>query len=208
MYTPKHFEQADPQILQTVIQENPFAILGAGFGSGQPFFSHLPFLWEPHANGRGQLVFHMARANPQWRLFAKDPQVTVIFSGPHAYVTPTWYEDQTSVPTWNYVAVHVQGRVQIVDDGAAVFAIMKNLVGHFEATKPQPWRIEQAMPTWEEDVRLIVGLQIEIESWEGKFKLNQNRILPDRQNVTKNFERSPIERERELARWMRHTLEG
>src|SRR5437868_7041638 len=105
MYIPAHFREDDPERLHSLIQEYSFGML-VTCEVGRPFASHLPFLLDTGRGPQGTLRAHLARANPQWQSFASGQEALVIFQGPHAYLSPSWYETHPSVPTWNYAAVH------------------------------------------------------------------------------------------------------
>ena len=133
MYLPPYFAEDDQEILYSVIRENNFGLL-VTTTDGAPLASHLPFLLEGDT-----LVAHMARANPQWEAFESGAEVLCVFHGPHGYVSPNWYANKKSVPTWNYVAVHVYGAPRIVDDPAVALAMQERLVAAHEAGSPTPW---------------------------------------------------------------------
>ncbi len=115
----------------------------------------------------------MARANPQWQELSGGNCLT-IFSGPHSYVSPTWYEAENMVPTWNYVAVHAYGTVEIVEDHESLLSILKCSVDMFEQSMPKPWSFDPAATYMEKMLKQIVGFRIDIDQLEGKWKLNQN----------------------------------
>jgi hypothetical protein len=115
----------------------------------------------------------MARANPQWRE-AADQIALAIFSGPHAYVSPTWYEAEQVVPTWNYAAVHVYGRMQTIEDEGALLGIVQEMVRVYEQAMPWPWSFDGSTTFVKRLLAQIVGFRIEVGKIEGKFKLNQN----------------------------------
>src|SRR5262245_51222170 len=122
MYVPPAFQESDRSKLFDFVEAHSFGLLVSQL-DGQLFATHLPLLVDRHSAAQGRLVGHVARANPQWRELA-DQQVLVVFSGPHAYVSPRWYEAENVVPTWNYVAVHAYGRCQLIDDPAALGDIL------------------------------------------------------------------------------------
>jgi transcriptional regulator len=124
----------------------------------------------------------MARANLQWRR-AAGQNVLVIFSGPHAYISPQWYQAAEVVPTWNYVAVHAYGRLELIDDDAATKALLDRMVAVFESPQPQPWQMNEPPDFIERLLRQIVAFRIPIDRLEGKWKLNQNRPEEQRQRV-------------------------
>ena len=165
-----------------MMRANSFATLVTSDG-GAPVATHLPVLLRPEQGAWGVLVAHLARANPQWRHFQPGREALVIFQDAHAYISPSFYTPGFSVPTWNYSAVHAYGIAQIVDEPAAVMAMLDGLVGVYENGRPAPYA-----PDWSDEraVKLtggIVAFTIEITRLEGKRKLSQNRSVADRQGV-------------------------
>jgi transcriptional regulator len=144
----------------------------------------------------------MARANPQWRHFADGQEALVIFQGPHAYISPSWYTDHQSVPTWNYAVVHAYGMPRLLED-VETRALLQSLVETFEAPLEPPWRLD-SLP--EENItrmlRGIVGFEIEIARLEGKLKLNQNRPEVDQERVVEVLEASGDPNDAGVAAWM------
>ena len=194
MYTPKHFEQANPSTLWDFIEEHAFGTL-LTIVDGQPTLSHLPFLPDRDA---GVLHCHVARANSHWREIERASQVLAIFAGPHGYVSPTWYAERGGVPTWNYTVVHVYGSAQAVDDAERTRKHVEALAAKYERGRPAPW-----VPEY--DARRlagIVGIDVRVTKLEGKFKLSQNRSEADRARVVAALEASGSEAGAELARLM------
>ncbi len=183
MYIPASFQQTDRETLFDFIRKNSFGLL-VSMADGEPFASHIPFLLDPSAGPHGALVGHLALANPQWRQ-AEGQNVLAVFSGPHAYVSPTWYEARDVVPTWNYLAVHVYGKLHIVQDEAALAKILKDFVAYYEASLPQPWTFEAGTDYSRKMMKAVAGFRIEISRIEGKWKLNQNRPQEQREKVVK-----------------------
>lgn len=197
MYLPPYFAEDDREILYSVIRENNFGVL-VTTADGAPVATHLPFLLEGDT-----LVAHMARANPQWETFANAGEVLCIFHGPHGYISPSWYVSKKTVPTWNYVAVHVYGTPRIIDDPAAMLAMQERLVAAHEAGSPTPWTMD-GLPDGYVDgqMRAIINFEIPIARIEGKFKLNQNRKPEDRAGVIAALRVSPRAGDQELADMM------
>jgi transcriptional regulator len=181
MYVPAAFAESDQTKLHDFIEQNSFGLLLSQVG-GLPFATHLPFLLERAGGPHGCLVGHMARSNPQWRE-AGGQIALAIFSGPHAYISPTWYEAEQVVPTWNYTAVHAYGRLQIIEDEEAVLDIVRNSVGVYERGMPRPWSVAGSATYVRRRLAQIVGFRIEIEKMEGKWKLNQNHPAGHRKKV-------------------------
>jgi transcriptional regulator len=181
MYIPAAFAEINRTKLHAFIEQHSFGLLVSQV-DGLPFASHLPFLLERTVGQHGTLIGHMARANPQWRE-ANGQTALMIFSGPHAYVSPTWYEAEQVVPTWNYIAVHAYGRVEIVEDEGALLEIVQRTVRVYEQAMPQPWSFGDFGAFAERMLRQIVGFRIEVEKIEGKWKLNQNHPVERRRKV-------------------------
>jgi transcriptional regulator len=177
MYLPAHFTETDSARIDAVIRANSFATL-ITFDGTRPFASHLPFLLRDVPGSRRVLIGHMARANPQWQHFKANSEVLVAFTGPHAYISPSWYKTPRMVPTWNYVAVHVYGVPRIVD-GAELENILQATIAEYESTQPTPWTDMLPADYKAGLMKAIVGFEIEITRTEGKFKLSQNRAPED-----------------------------
>jgi transcriptional regulator len=192
MYIPASFAERDVPKLHDFVTANSFATLVSSSSpmpdnGGEPLASHLPLLCDRTAGPLGGLIGHMATANPHWRQLDGE-KALAIFTGPHAYISPTWYETANSVPTWNYVAVHVVGTVRIVRDPMRLREIVRAYVEFYEASMPNPWSLDSADPDF--ITRLldaIVGFTIEIERIEGKWKLSQNHLPERRESVIRGL---------------------
>ena len=182
MYLPKSFQIEDIAELHAFMRAYSFATLVTQH-EGVPFASHLPFLLDAARAPQGTLLAHMARANPQWRDFAAGGEALVIFQGPHAYISPSWYETHPSVPTWNYAVVHVYGIPRIVEDHATLHHMLETLVDTHEAAFAQPWRMDLPPDYLDKMMRAVVGFEINITRLEGKLKLSQNRSEHDQHQV-------------------------
>jgi transcriptional regulator len=183
MYVPPHFAQSDTTTLHAFIECHSFGLLVSQV-DGVPFASHLPMLLDRTAGPHGTVFGHMARANPHRRGLAGLTALAV-FSGPHAYVSPTWYETDNVVPTWNYTAVHAYGPVQLVEERDALLAIVQRSVALYEAAMPRPWVLDTTSPRVDQLLSHIVGFRIAIERLEGKWKLNQNHPAGRRAKVVR-----------------------
>jgi transcriptional regulator len=182
MYIPDAFLVENPDKLSGLIRRHSFATLVTIDGESS-FASHLPVLFHAEAGSRGTLVSHMARANPQWRHFASGRETLVMFHGPHAYISPTWYATAPAVPTWNYAAVHAYGVAQIITDHARMLELLRETVSIYEAPLPEPWGGDLPEEYRERLMQAIVGFEIPVSRIEGKFKLGQNRPAEDMQGV-------------------------
>jgi transcriptional regulator len=182
MYVPKAFREDDINTLHKFMREHSFATL-ITVHEGVPFASHLPFILDDRRGPNGILLAHMARANPQSHDFVNEQEVLVIFQGPHAYVSPSWYEVELSVPTWNYAVVHAYGIPRLMKDGEELYKLLKILIETHEAQFENPWPFQLPNDYLQKMIRGIVGFEIEITRLEGKFKMSQNRTESERENV-------------------------
>ena len=185
MYTPEAFRKDDITRLHTLMQDYNFAALVTQQPDGVPVATHLPFIVDTKRGtpGYGTLLCHMARANRQWRSFDPEREVLVIFQGPHAYVSPSWYEEVLNVPTWNYAVVHAYGKPRIINDATELYDTLRTLVQQSEAQFEKPWPFDLPPDFVQQKMRGIVGVEIEITRLEGKFKLSQNRPRADQIHV-------------------------
>lgn len=206
MYIPASFHVDDTDRLQLIIRRYPFALL-LSVHDGGIVTTHLPFLLDPERGPQGVLLAHMARANSHWRLFDGNRESLVVFTGPHSYISPSWYENPVTVPTWNYVTVHAHGRPTIINEKSRVRALLDQLVDEHEAKLHPHWSTKQADAHVQQQLEHIVEFEMEITHMEGKFKLSQNRSRGDQQNVAHALEVSENPLAHELAAFMHRQLE-
>ena len=180
MYIPKQFQITDTAWCHTLMRAQSFAAMITADDAGVPFATHLPILVDPARGPFGTLRGHVARANPHWRYLAAGRPTLVVFSGAHAYVSPSWYATHPSVPTWNYVAVHATGTGALVEDAERVKALLADLVRAYESAGPAAWSFEGLAADYLAGMqRGIVAFEIPIDRLEGKAKLSQNRDAVD-----------------------------
>ena len=186
-YLPKHFEETNPATLQALVRAHPLATWVVPQTDGELLVNHIPFLLDADRGPNGTLVGHVARANPVWRVLTTTATVAV-FQGPEAYVSPSWYPSKPVhgkvVPTWNYAVVHAHGSARIFDDKAQLLALVTRLTVLHETPLAQPWQVADA-PADYIDTMLgaIVGIEIPVQRWIGKWKVSQNRTMEDRLGV-------------------------
>ena len=174
LYVPPHFAAHDPDQLFEFVQRYAFATLVSSGASGLEV-SHIPLVAERDGAGKLRLLGHLARANPHWQALEAAGEVLAIFHGPHAYVSPGWYEQHPSVPTWNYAVVHARGRATLMEE-AELHELLMRLSSAYEDGRPKPWRLSQQPADFVSGMlKMIVGFSIDVERIEGKFKLSQNR---------------------------------
>jgi transcriptional regulator len=179
MYVPKHFQEDRLDVLAAFLRAHPFATL-VSMNGGELVATHLPLLWDPEPAPFGTLTGHVARANPHGRHLASGVASLAIFQGADAYVSPSWYpskhEHGKAVPTWNYVAVHAYGPLEVIDDVDWLRAFVTRLTDVQESALPEPWRVTDAPEAYTGQLlKAILGLSISVSKLEGKWKLGQNR---------------------------------
>jgi transcriptional regulator len=180
VYIPRHFEVTDTAWCHALMRAQSFATMITPDDAGAPFATHLPILVDDARGPLGTLRGHVARANPHWRYLAAGRPTLVVFSGAHAYVSPSWYATHPAVPTWNYVAVHASGTGALVEDAERVRALLADLVHVYEGVRPGAWSFEALPADYVAGMqRGIVAFEIPIGRLEGKAKLSQNRDAVD-----------------------------
>jgi transcriptional regulator len=197
MYIPPLNRVEDRQSINAFIHAHGFATLITN-GGGKITASHLPVLLDEQAN---ILRSHMARANEQWKSFASSDEVLCIFHGPHAYISPSWYEQQHTVPTWNYAVVHVYGKPSLVDDAELKQIVLDTTAKH-ESAMPKPWTVPLSEKEMGAMLKAIVGFKIDITRVEAKFKLGQNRSPEDQEKMLRTLQAAPDEESRALGRFI------
>ncbi len=204
MYVPEHFAEPDPAACHALIREYGFGTLITMI-DGAPFASHLPFLLDERRGARGTLMAHMARANPHWRGFEAAGPSLALFQGPHAYVSPSWYETKDEmVPTWNYAAVHAHGAPRIIEDEGAARAHLEHLVETLEAGFDAPWRLDSQPDDFIAAMaKGVVAFELPIETLEGKLKMSQNRRPGDRAGAARGLAATGDPLARDVAAIMR-----
>jgi len=193
MYLPQHFEETRPEELHRVIREYPLGVLVLNGPSGLDG-NHLPFDLNPDEGENGRLLAHVARANPLWQETKDGDEALVIFRAANAYISPNWYpskhEFHRQVPTWNYQAVHVHGKIKIRDDERFVRGVVARLTRVNEARtgSDKPWKMTDSSKEYiDQMLSAIVGIEIEITKLVGKWKLSQNREERDRVNAAEEL---------------------
>jgi transcriptional regulator len=201
MYVPQAFAETDSAVLHDFMAQNSFAALVTGEGSAA-VASHLPLLVDPNTGPHGRLVGHLARANPQWEQ-AEGRDALAIFTGPHAYVSPSWYHVKNAVPTWNYTAVHAYGTFRLDDESDRRLEIVRDYVDFYEADMDSPWSLADADADFTDRLLdAIVGFKIDIHRIEGKWKLSQNHDPERRESVILGLKSTGGQQQRRIAELM------
>ena len=198
MYIPKQFHNNDGAAIKAFIRKNSFGIL-ISQSESKMLATHIPL--ELSAD-ETKLTGHISRANPQWKKFDSLSDVLAIFPGPHAYISSSWY-DHENVPTWNYIAVHVYGKIKIIE-GEALYQSLKHLVDKYESKSAIPVSVEQMSPAYvQKSIQGIVGFEIAITAIEAAYKLSQNRDQKNYQNIIHELDKTADHSSLQVADEMR-----
>lgn len=199
MYIPKHYLMTDKEELLAFMRRYSFATL-VTMKDTFPVATHLPLVIRKEGD---QVILsgHFAKANEQWKALAGN-NVLVIFSEPHAYVSPRHYDQTLNVPTWNYLSVHAYGNGHIIRDERQVFRILELMIDTYEQEYRQQW---DALPLTYKQKMLngIVSFEIRVTELQGKKKLSQNKSAQERSRIIEAFSNSGQKNERELAGYMK-----
>lgn len=202
MYTPLAFREDDLAALHRTMREAPLATFVTATDEGL-VATPLPLFLAPEEGPCGTLYGHLARANPQWRLPPRGDAM-VLFQGPDAYVTPSWYPSKQEhgkvVPTWNYVVVHAYGPAEFFEDADRLLGVVTRLTELHERPRAEPWAVTDAPEAFiRAQLRGIVGLRLPIRRLEGKRKMSQNRRAADRAGVAAGLAASESASDRAVA---------
>jgi transcriptional regulator len=184
VYLPRHFEEKDIGVLHALQRSHPLGAWVAQTDAGLEV-NHLPFLLDATRGEHGTLVGHVARANPIWRSLSGGRGSVVVFQGPEAYISPSWYPSKAAhgkvVPTWNYAVVHAHGVPRAIEDRDWLLGLVTRLTETHEAARAAPWHVSDAPADYVETLlKAIVGIEIPIVRLDGKWKTSQNRAAEDK----------------------------
>lgn len=204
MYIPEHFEERDVAVLHALMRSHP---LGTWVSEvdGQLVVNHIPFVVDSTRGPLGTLLGHVARANTIWKTVPGQAASVVVFQGPQAYITPSWYpakhEHGKVVPTWNYAVVHAHGQPRVIDDPDWLRQHVVELTGAHESARTAPWQVSDAPASYIDTMlRAIVGIEIPIARLLGKWKASQNRPASDRRGVVAGLSETGDSESQHMAR--------
>lgn len=186
MYIPRLNQMADIDTMIAFMEKNNFAILISAVDS-VPMATQLPFTITGSGDNL-RLRCHFAKANPHWKSISQG-EILVVFSGPHAYISPTHYDAFESVPTWNYMTVHAHGKARLIDFSAEPEALEAMLIEMIDAHEPNyknQW--DQLSQRYKDGMKQgIVGVEIDVTRLEGKAKLSQNKTFPEQERIAESL---------------------
>ncbi len=201
MHIPHIYKNENLSEVKAFVENNSFGIL-VNTMDGIPWASHIPLELDKDADGQEVLYGHISKANPQWRYFSDNEKVLAIFNGPHAYVSSSWYNHE-NVPTWNYIAVHVYGKLVVLDNDELLLSLTK-LVDKYEKGSDKPVKVEEMSSKTMRQINGIVGFKIVISDIQAAYKLSQNRDNEDYHNVVNKLESSSEPSTKQTGTEMKH----
>nr|WP_299485875.1 FMN-binding negative transcriptional regulator [uncultured Allomuricauda sp.] len=172
MYIPHYYKNENVDEVRTFLKENSFGIL-VNQVEGKPWATHIPLELDADGQGKDVLEGHISKTNPQWKAFETSKEVLCIFNGPHAYVSSSWYQEE-EVPTWDYIAVHVYGKLKVLSEEETMESLHK-LVNKYEKDSKNPISLKDMSPKTLRQVKGVVGFSIEITEIQAAYKLSQTR---------------------------------
>lgn len=205
MFIPKHFKVKDYDEVMDFVQENSFGTL-ITIKDGKPIATHIPL----GLNKVGEdytITGHMAYGNPQWRTFDTCEEVLVMFQGPHAYISSSWYAHE-NVPTWNYQSVHVYGNASIMEKEELI-QDLTTMLEKYEKQRIDPILWNELSPELvEAQLKGVVGFKINITEMQAAYKLSQNRNDEDYRNIINQLQNEPDVHSKQMAEVMRKNKKG
>ncbi|PGL69406.1 transcriptional regulator [Bacillus sp. AFS055030] len=204
MYVPKEFTETDLNQLIKEMKKNSFGILVSNNDEAKIEATHLPFIIQ-EAKESLIIITHLAKPNPQWKTL-NGKECLIIFPGPHAYVSASWYEEKNTVSTWNYTAIHAYGKVITIENKDEMRKIVLKTTDYFEKGQSKPWKYEDHSDYVEKLLSGIVCLKIEVIELIGKKKLSQNHSIERREKVIAALQNEEKYSSKEIAELMRAKL--
>ena len=199
MYIPQQYKNENLEEVKEFIISNSFGIL-INHQNGKLWATHIPLELDKDISGNDILYGHIAKANPQWKYFVENEEVLCIFNGPHSYVSSSWYTEE-EVPTWNYIAVHIYGKLKIQGE-KALMASLHKLVDKYEQQSDNPVSLNNMSRNTLRQVKGVIGFEIEISDVQAAYKLSQGR-LQDHPKIIQELEKSDVAGSHEIAKAMK-----
>ena len=197
MYTPSKFKVEDPELIHTFIEENSFGLI-LSIDGAEIQDTHTPFVLSKDGK---YLLGHIARANPQWKSWSNETAVKIIFTGAHSYISPQFYVSDFAVPTWNYTAVSVSGKLEFIKDDTEIIKFLDRLV-EFNETTDNPWVFDSSDERYLALLTGIVCFSVSMDKVEASFKMNQNKSDDDQNKVINSLSASSCPMNQSVARIM------
>ena len=200
MYIPNYYKNENLEEVKSFLINNSFGVL-INQSNGKLTGTHIPLELDIDENGTDILTGHISKANSQWENFNNNEEVLAIFTGPHSYVSSSWYKKEDA-PTWNYIAVHVYGTIEIIY-GNALLNSLKKLVNKYEKNSENPISVEKMSKKTLKQINGIVGFKIHITKIQAAYKLSQTRENSDYHTIIDKLENTANNNSIEIAKEMK-----
>jgi len=202
VYTPKYYREEDRETILAFLRQNNFPAIVSLDGE-KPIATHAVVEVTEDENGKMTIYSHISRANPQWKTFGSQ-EIMLIFQGAHTYISPRWY-NHVNVPTWNYMMIHVYGKVRLLQ-GDELFELFSRLVRNHEANSQ--YRLESLPQDFvQKEIKGVVGFAIDVTRIDAGYKLSQNRNDEDHENIVRELEKRGDTDSAKVAKAMREKRE-
>jgi len=211
MFKPPMFVEEREELIHNLIRSNSFGTLIC-MVDGELAADHLPLLFKPELGEKGVLHAHISKGNPLWTKHQGGQEVMVIFQGTHHYISPSWYaskaEHEKVVPTWNYAVVHVHGTIKIIEDHDWLLNHINEQTDKNEQHYDTPWKVSDAPEKFiNGQLKGIVGVEIEITRFDGKWKMSQNKNAADKKGVVKGLSDESNENAKKMSEMINETID-
>jgi transcriptional regulator len=189
MYNLPYYKEQDAEVIKQFIREHPFAFLAGSSSDNKPVATQVPVFID-EKDGKLFLTGHIMRNTDHHKAFEQNPNVLTVFTGPHTYVSATWYSNPHQASTWNYMSVHTKGTIRF-GDGQELIAILKRLTLHYENNNTASTTVFDNLPGeyTERLMKAIVAFEIEVTSMEHVFKLSQDRDEKSYDNIVERLKK-------------------
>ncbi|WP_396278999.1 FMN-binding negative transcriptional regulator [Bacillus paralicheniformis] len=205
MYIPKYFKVENVDEILDFVQKNSFGTI-VTTEQGKPIATHLPLGFNKKGDDY-YITGHVSFGNLQWRTFETCQDVLVMFQGPHAYISSSWYGHE-EVPTWNYQAIHIYGQASILERDELIEELTI-MMGKYEKHRENPILWDNLSPQLlERQLKAIVGFKIKVEDIQAAYKLSQNRNDTDYMNIIDQLQNEGDPHAEQLAAVMKKRLEN
>lgn len=199
MYIPKYFEVEDIEEVKSFIDKHDFGTI-ITTEDGKPLATHTPMILNEE-DGEWTITGHISKGNPQWKTFDEHENTLIIFKGPDAYISSTWYEDE-NVPTWNYQSVHVYGQCHKMTEPELEGDLI-NLLDKYEGHDPNGATWDHLSEETRKQIKGIVGFKVKVEEVQAAYKMSQNRKKEDYQNIIDTLDDRARGDDEEISREMK-----
>ncbi len=208
MYIPEYAKSKSDNQIADLVKAYPFVNLISVTSDGQPFITHVPVVTEVVNNKITSIRGHLALRNPHVKYLKESSDVTVVYNGPHTYISPVWYKSGRDVPTWNYCVIHASGKLKFEHSFHAICKNLAELTKEFEIQGPDGWRFDLPADLKEPALleSAIVAFEIQPSKIEAKFKLAQSRPAIDQQGVIEGLASRTDDMSAEIANLMKKNL--